>query len=253
MAIITGTVGADTLQGAPGADSISGGAREDHIFGLGGAAPSPASPPASPPGVTPGQGVTATIGGGGEVDLAQVSHLLSNGVVSASSTLLSLQDGGSSLSLTGVGFTFDAAGDLTGGALTAVDFQLLGGPHVDITGLSLPVTNLVSAFATATSAQILDALFSGNDSIVGDSTANHLVGHDGYDTMTGGGGADVFEFVQNNSAASLGANGHPERLDHITDWTSSDFLQFTDGPAMTASGYVEVTAATYDEAEHRLQ
>ena len=212
--------------------------------------PPPVSPPpppiSPPPPPTNAHGVTAVIGG--DLDFTQLSHLLDSGVVSASSTLLSLQDGGSGLSLGGFGFTIDANGDLTGGTLTTIDFHLLGGPHAHIEGLSLPVVNLIDSLSWATNAQILDAIFDGNDSIVGDSGPNHLVGHGGYDTITGGGGADVFEVVQSDSAASLGSGGHPERLDHITDWTSSDFLQFTDGPAMTANGYVEVTASSFDQA-----
>jgi Ca2+-binding RTX toxin-like protein len=214
------------------------------------ASPPPVSPPpvSPPPAVVPGQGVTETIGGGGDIDFTQVSNLLDRGVITASSTLLSLQDGASGLSLKGTGFTFDADGDLTGGTLTGMDFHLSGGPHVDVEGMSLPAANLVDAFGTATNAEILNSIFRGNDVIVGDATANRLMGGDGHDTMTGGGGADVFVFSGANSSAPLGTGGHLELLDHITDWSSDDFLQFTNSPAATANTYLEIVSTSYDSA-----
>jgi Ca2+-binding RTX toxin-like protein len=211
--------------------------------------PPPVSPPPPPPPPPPpGQGVTETIGGGGDINATQLSNLLNHGVVTASSTLLSLQDGGSGLLLKGAGLTYDAAGDITGGTFTGMDFHLAGGPHVDIEGMSAPADYLTNLLATVSSADVLNAILGGNDVIVGDATANRLIGGDGSDTMTGGGGADVFVISGNNSPLSLGLSGHPERLDHITDWSSDDFLQFTDGPAMAANRYTEIVTATVDSA-----
>src|SRR5206468_4015966 len=100
--------------------------------------PPPVSPPPPPPPPPPvGQGVTETIGGGGDIDFNQVSHLLDSGVVTASSTLLSLQDGASGMSLKGVGLAYDSNGDVTAGTFTGMDFHLAGGPHVDIEGMSI--------------------------------------------------------------------------------------------------------------------
>ena len=42
-------------------------------------------------------------------------------------------------------------------------------------------------------------------------------------------------------------NGHLA-LDHISGWTSSDFLQFTGDVAASSSNYTEITATSYDEA-----
>ncbi|HZZ33789.1 MAG TPA: hypothetical protein VFE10_17535, partial [Phenylobacterium sp.] len=208
---------------------------------------------------------------GGDVDTAQLSNLLAHGVATASSTNLSVQDGVSSISVTGFGFTFDGDGDVTGGTSTGGDFNISGGLHGHITGLSTPVLGIATSVEQNTTAQILSTMLSGNDSIVGDSAANtihgfsgndtiqrlgrtallfgddgdngddslaggagedHLVGGTGGDTLAGGGGANGFEVLPGDSRSSL-ASGHPKRLDHITDWTSSDFLQFTGGPVMT--------------------
>jgi Ca2+-binding RTX toxin-like protein len=185
--------------------------------------------------------------------------------------------------LSGFGFTIDADENLTGGTLTGIDFNIVGGPHAHIAGLSTPILPLVDELDQQTSAQFFGTIFSGDDSIVGDSAvvtihgysgadtiqglggtavlygdegadslvggagADHLVGGTGGDTLTGGGGADAFEVQAGDSPSSI-ASGHLERLDHITDWTNSDFLQFTGGPPMSANGYQEATAATFDQA-----
>ena len=227
-----------------------------------------------------GTALTAVIGG--VPDVSQLANLLDNGVATFSSTLLSLQGSGSSMSLSGFGFTIDADENLTGGTLTGIDFNIAGGPHAHITGLSTPLLTLADLLDQG-NAQFLSTIFSGDDSIVGDSASNtihgfsgsdtiqglggtallfgddgddsltggagadHLVGGAGVDILAGGAGANVFETMPGDSPSSQ-ASGHPERLDHITDWTSSDFLQFTGGPAMTANGYVEITASTFDQA-----
>ncbi|HXA39241.1 MAG TPA: calcium-binding protein [Phenylobacterium sp.] len=246
--------------------------------------PPPISPPPPPPPpAIPGHGVTAVIGG--NLDVSQLTNLLQNGVPSFSSTTLSLQGGGSSMTLSGFGFTLDAAENLTGGTLTGIDFNFVGGLHAHIAGLSTPILSFVDSVEQGATTQLFGTIFGGDDSILSDvasttvhgyggddtiqanqggavlfgdagndvligspSGFNHLIGGDGYDTMTGGGGSNVFQISLSDSAASLGSGGHPERLDHITDWTSSDFLQFTDGPAMTANAYVEVTASSFDQA-----
>ncbi|MBS0362192.1 MAG: hypothetical protein JSR98_12495, partial [Proteobacteria bacterium] len=247
--------------------------------------PPPVSPPpVSPPPVTPGQGVSATISGAGNLDLSQAQHLIDDGVASFSPTSLTLTDGASSMSLGGFGFTLDSAGDLVAGTLTNIHFHLAGGAGVDVTGMSLPVVNLVSQFEFATTGQILSGIFGGNDVITGDGGPNTIHGYDGNDTiggvggaaflsgdngddsltggagadvlvggfgadtMAGGAGANVFQFTAGDSSAAAVQNGLVGRLDHIIDWTNSDFLQFTDGPAMTASGYTEITASTFDQA-----
>jgi Ca2+-binding RTX toxin-like protein len=241
----------------------------------------PPPPPVSPP-VGPAHGVTAVIGG--ELDTAQLTNLEQNGVATFSPTALTLQAGGSSITLTGFGFTIDADENLTGGTLTGIDFTIVGGPHAHIAGLSTPVVTLVDALDQQTSAQFFGAIFSGDDSIVGDSAVNtihgysgddtiqglggtaflygddgadslvggagadHLVGGPGGDTLTGGAGANVFEIQPGDSPSSLAASGHLEGLDHITDWSSSDFIEFSGGPASSANGYEEVTASTFEQA-----
>ena len=105
------------------------------------------------------------------------------------------------MTLDGVGFALDGDGDLVAGTLTDMHFHLAGGAGLDVTGLSLPAATLASEFATASTNQILDAIFSGNDVIVGDPGPNLLMGRGGYDTLTGGGARDVFEVVGLDSEA----------------------------------------------------
>ena len=213
--------------------------------------PPPISPP-PPPAVIPGQGVTATISGSGNLDLSQAENLINNGVVSFSSILLSLTDGASSMTLGGSGFALDSDGDLVAGTLTSLHFHLVGGAGLDVTGLSLPAATLAGELDAGS---LIGTIFRGNDVIVGDAGSNLLVGGAGYDTLTGGGGADVFEIagLDSDEVQALNSGGSPadraNHLDHITDWTSSDYLYFPNGwPNTGGANYIETTAPDFVQA-----
>jgi Ca2+-binding RTX toxin-like protein len=100
-----------------------------------------------------------------------------------------------------------------------------------------------------------DTIFggNGNDSIVAGNGSDFLNGGPGMDTMTGGAGANVFEFGAGESPSALAAGGHLEKLDHITDWTSSDFVQFTGGVVAIPGSYIEITASSFDQAAATAQ
>ncbi len=242
--------------------------------------PPPISPP--PPPGPPAHGVTAIIGG--DPDISQLSNLLDNGVPTFSSTSLSLQAGGSMFTLTGFGFTLDRDENLTGGTLTGIDLNIAGGPHLHIAGLATPILTLADELDQDTNAEFFGAIFSGDDSIIGDSASvtihgyggrdtlqasggsavlfgddgddslsggagtNYLVGGAGADILAGGGGTNVFVFGVSDSTWFSGSGGHLERLDHVTNWTSGDFLQFSGDFTATPATYQEITAASFDQA-----
>ncbi len=235
-----------------------------------------------PPPASAVPGVTAVIGG--DLDPSALTDLLQNGVATFSSTALVLQSGGSSITLTGSGFTIDADENLTGGVLTGIDFTIAGGPHAHIAGISTPIVPLVDLLDQNSPDQFLSTIFGGDDSIVGDSTVNTIHGYGGADTiqglggtaflfgdsgddslvggagadqliggrgadiMSGGAGANVFVFDRSDSLATNAGAGHLEQLDRVTDWTANDFLQFLSGGASSPSSYTEITATSYDQA-----
>ncbi|HLZ77356.1 hypothetical protein [Phenylobacterium sp.] len=253
---------------------------------LGSAAGAP-PPPASGSGGSGGSaGATASLTG--NMDAVQLQHLVGAPIVEASSTTLFISGSNVSLTLTGTGFTYDANEQITGGTVTSITFLdglSPGQPQGIVTGLSTPVAPLVQAFALNNNALAFGQIFAGADTICGStggsdllrgydgddlivgnggndslyggagddilrggSGSDYLNGGPGADTLTGGGAKDVFEFGVNESRSSAGLENNPTGLDHITDWSSSDFIQFTGGPVATATNYVEITASSVEAA-----
>jgi Ca2+-binding RTX toxin-like protein len=270
MATITGTVGADTLQGSAGADSISGGA-----------APPPVGP--SPGAVAAISGNLDTVQlqhllGAPIVTATSTSLVLNGGAVT-----LTLNGTGftydANAQITGGTVT---SIDFTDPEPTSANGAVAG----HITGISVPVVTLATDFAQNANTAAFTSIFAGNDSIggavnspdllrgfagddlivgnggndslyggAGDDTlqggsgSDYLNGGPGVDTLTGGGGArDVFEFGVNESRSSAALENNPQGLDHITDWSSSDFIKFTGGPVATATNYLEGTASSFEAA-----
>jgi Ca2+-binding RTX toxin-like protein len=94
----------------------------------------------------------------------------------------------------------------------------------------------------------------GDDSISGLGGNDLLIGGAGGDTLAGGAGANVFQFNQTgDSPAANALQGHLQSIDHVTDWSNSDFLQFSGDAVATSANYQEITAATYDSAYNAAQ
>ncbi len=155
-----------------------------------------------------------------------------------------------------------------------------------ITGISVPVVTLSNDFALNANTAAFTTIFAGNDTINGavggsdlirgfdgndviagnggndslyggagddilrgGSGSDYLNGGAGADTLTGGGGAkDIFEFGATESRSASALENNPAGLDHVTDWSSSDFLQFTGGPVATATNYTEITSSSLEAA-----
>jgi Ca2+-binding RTX toxin-like protein len=116
---------------------------------------------------------------------------------------------------------------------TASDDQLQGGENNDT----------LSGFGGADTLQG----GAGDDSISGGDGADFLNGSVGADTLQGGAGANLFFFQTDSSSAVSGLQGHLERIDHIVDWSSSDFLEFHTGLS-TATVVEKIVSASFDAA-----
>jgi Ca2+-binding RTX toxin-like protein len=76
----------------------------------------------------------------------------------------------------------------------------------------------------------------------------------GADTLSGGSGADVFEFnLTGDATASQAVIFGPIVLDKIVDWSSADFLQFWGATAANGGNYREITAGAYTTALNQAQ
>src|SRR6185437_12567505 len=234
-----------------------------------------------------GPGVTANIAGnidavqlshllGADIDTASPTRLF----LSAPGVSLTLSGSGFTFD------AFEQITGGTVSSISFLDGLSPTSPQGAITGLSIPVTSLLQAFETNNNTLAFSQIFAGADTISGSSGGSDLLrGYDGddvihslsggpdslfggngddqliagdgpdylnggagADTMTGGGAKDVFEFGFNESRAGAGLENNPAGLDHITDWSSSDFIKFTGGPVATATNYVEITADSVEQA-----
>jgi Ca2+-binding RTX toxin-like protein len=91
----------------------------------------------------------------------------------------------------GYGFTYDAAGNPTGGTITGMTHYDSGGNAVGYTGVLLSVTDVVGLFRTGDTNGLRAYLLSGNDQISADGNHDKLHGYAGNDVIDGGSGYDV--------------------------------------------------------------
>ena len=189
-----------------------------------------------------------------------------NSAQSATGYVITL--GSESLVIGGSGLTFDVSGNLSGGTVTSIEDQYQSAVDFDLTGFAISAATLQQWALADANSSLLNALFSGadtltggpladvlrsyggNDSIsggAGDDTIDGGLGNDtlnggsGHDVITTGGGADVIIVGLGESSVAAGVS------DVITDWNPSDTITFATGPA-GAGDYVEMTAADMSSA-----
>jgi Ca2+-binding RTX toxin-like protein len=127
----------------------------------------------------------------------------SAGAVTRSAMLLRIVSGGVVRELVGTGFTFDAAGDLTGGTITQIRETQNGQVSFTIQGLSV-AANVFALFGNdPTSGRVL--VFGGNDTIGGSSKNDDLNGFDGNNKISGLAGNDTLSAGAGNDTLDGGA------------------------------------------------
>ena len=90
-------------------------------------------------------------------------------------------------------FTYNADGLLTGGTLTRFEERQGAVSNFNVTGVSMPILTFLALAKSGDTAAILDAFFSGADTMTGGAGADVLRGLGGVDTLNGGDGADILE------------------------------------------------------------
>lgn len=142
---------------------------------------------------TTGGGVTATISG--NLDNAHISHLLGADIDLATSNHLVLDGLLGTADLAGIGLTYDANAQLTGGTVNQLTFTDLGSPlgviRGQFVGLSLPAAP-IGGWVAADATQIaFGTILAGNDTVGGSQGVDLLRGYDGDDVLAGAGGRDT--------------------------------------------------------------
>lgn len=205
---------------------------------------------------------------GTNMDLFDVGILAGGTVQSQAATSYSITIGDEQLTFTGSGFTYDGAGNPTGGTVTGLEDRYLGQVAFNLSGFSIGVTSFVTWAASHDTAAAKAAIFAGSDSIIGGPLGDLLRAYAGNDAISGGGGDDTIDAGVGDDTIDGGA-GHDVILtgagsdvinvalgqsavgaalsDSISDWSSSDFLSFAGRPA-GASDYVETHAADFASA-----
>jgi Ca2+-binding RTX toxin-like protein len=173
-------------------------------------------------------GVEAAISG--NLDLVQLQHLLGATIVTATPTTLQLQGVGVSLTLGGVGFTYDANEQLTGGTVSSIVFtdpepgSAFGRVAGHIDGLALPASTLIGFLAQNANSQAFSTIFSGSDTIGGTKG--------GADLIRGFDGDDVIQSQDGGPDTIYGGNGD----DSIVAGNGSDYLNGGPGTDTMAGG-----------------
>ncbi len=159
-----------------------------------------------------------TVGSVGAFDFTQIdlTGFQEGEITTSSPTAFTIVDlDGFQTDFTGVGFTYDVLGDLTGGTVTGMTGSDGGPPEYTLTGASGDVATL-SAFVDANDGQgFASTLLVGDDTVNGNSFNDVLLGYDGNDVVNGLNGDDRL----------LGGNG----ADTLTGGSGDDTLRGEDG------------------------
>jgi Ca2+-binding RTX toxin-like protein len=156
-------------------------------------------------------------------------------------------------------FHYDVWGFLTGGIVTSfswLNFNRAGG---DISGLSLPVADLISGMTSSDVTDFYASVLAGNDRLVGSGFNDVLAGFAGKDTLLGGDGSDFLKggtwadsllggsgqdtLLGGNGADQLKGNSGNDRLiggngnDRLVGHSGDDFISGQNGADRLLGGH----------------
>lgn len=132
-----------------------------------------------------------------------VGDLLLGDVTLATATQFILRDGAWQDEFTGQ-FTY-ANDSISGGTIASWKQSLSGQMVFELTGASVPVTQLATWAATGNDEAAKTAFLAGHDSITGSQVADRMHGYGGDDTVIGAGGDDFLRGEAGDDSISGGA------------------------------------------------
>jgi Ca2+-binding RTX toxin-like protein len=104
-------------------------------------------------------------------------------------------------------FTYDNNGILSGGTLTDMQEFVNGQLAFEITGFSVGVGTFIDWIDYQQTLQALNGLLGGNDTLIGNSLPDALIGFNGNDSISGGDGGDLISGEAGNDTLSGGDGG----------------------------------------------
>ncbi len=162
-------------------------------------------------------------------DTLTVGDLLRGDVITATATQFSLRDGAWQYDFTG-SFTY-ANNAITGGTIASWTETQSGQMVFQLTGTSVPVTNLTTWAATNNSESAKSAFLAGEDRIVGSQAGDRLFGYGGNDTITDASGTNYLRGDAGNDSISGGTG-----FDDINGNVGNDTAHGNDGDDWVVGG-----------------
>lgn len=142
----------------------------------------------------------------------------------------------------GQGLSYSAATDSFTQSATDVAITGLG---LSGSGASNPVHTLIYDLMAGNTAVLLNTLNAQSNTIIGSAGDDFIYSFNGNDTLTGGGGADVFVFDGTDGADTITDFNVADDYIDVTDWASSSYadlsVTYGGGNAVIAYGANSIT------------
>lgn len=193
------------------------------------------------------------VGGPQGVDLSilDVAALLEGVILIRTSTVFSLDaGGGNTITFTGAGFQYDSSGEPVGGVIAGISTIHEGETVFELSGVSIPVSSFVHWVETGETAEFLETVFAGNDTLdAGNLQGSFLFGLDGNDmifgspsedVILGGDGSDTLLAGQGDDVILAGAGADAVQGnrgdDIIVGGSGDDYIHGGQGSDIIAAG-----------------
>jgi serralysin len=137
-----------------------------------------------------------------DADTASFNH---GWFVSLTPSHIRFATGATTFNYFGSGFTTDSAGNLTAGAVSSVNFSVLGTMQYEIVGLNSSMATLHNLQRAGAGQAMLSLMLGGVDTLMGSHGVDVLDGFAGNDTIFGFGGDDVLRGSSGNDVLNGGS------------------------------------------------
>ena len=143
-------------------------------------------------------------------------------IVSRTPSHVQFTTGATTLNYFGAGFATDAVGNFIAGAVSSINFSLLGTMQYEIVGVNSSIATLHSLQRAGNENGMFFAMLSGDDTLMGSYGSDVLAGFDGSDMIFGAGGNDVLRGGNGNDLLNGGSGN-----DSIDGGSGSDVAVYS--------------------------
>jgi serralysin len=141
-----------------------------------------------------------------------------------------------SLTIHGLGFSYDGDGAPTRGTIVSINVLLSGDPMFEITDMRVDAS-VVHAWLRRNDIYEQSPFFIGNDTLVGGTTTEEFMGAAGHDVLMGGGGRDtIYGGDGNDHIYGQSPSGGLDAEDSLKGGNGSDYIQGNAGADQIEGG-----------------